>query len=276
MTTYGLDTILKDLQTELKTAVLKVTPSERGSERFIPYNTDVHGAIAEATSRPRLFWVEPDLNTLSNTWIGTDLRRYSIDWNVTIGYPPHGWEICAASDSDDLRGAINAGGGYSTTTGCAFRVVKGTDGLKASRDDNWLWATTVVQSVMETTNTAKVLADQKTKTETAVTVAGSPVTLYSFTPTSDGAASWSYHVLSSDGKTSRGGLLSASWDVATNAAVHWDESTSDIVASGATYANTLGLVFNAAMSAGVVYLKATSTTDTWTVRTTELARSEET
>jgi hypothetical protein len=273
VTTTGMDTILKGLQSEIRVAMIKLTPSERGSERFVPYDTGAHGTLSEMTVRPRLFWVVPTKPTAG--WLGTSNRRYAVDWELTIGYPAHGWEACAISDLDDIRTEINKYGGFSSQAGVAYRVVPPGDSMGLAKDDKWMWSTVKIASRVETTTAAKVFPRYQPTTETAVTVAGSPATLTSFTPTSDGSIVWSYHVLSSDGKTSRGGLLAASWDVATNAATHWDESTSDIAASGATYADTTGLVFNVALIGGVVYLKATSTGDTWTIRTTEIAKSQE-
>ncbi len=143
------------------------------------------------------------------------------------------------------------------------------------KDANWMWSTIQIQSVVETTATTKTLPNYQTHTETSVTLAGSPATLYSFTPTSDGGIVWSYHLIDSAGKTSRGGLISASWDVSANTAAYWDESTSDIVEAGYTYADTTNIAFNVKMSAGIVYLNASAAAGTWTVRTTEISRSQE-
>jgi hypothetical protein len=271
--TYGIDTICKGLQSELKSLILKLTPSERGSERWIPVNPETHGTITEQTARARTFWVEPAIPEAR--WIGNGQRRYALSWILTIGYPPHGWEICAVSDFDDLRAEINKYGGQSTTTGVGYRVIP-TEGeaFAPSRDGNWLWTRIRIDSVIETTDTARVLPNYQTKAVAAITVASSPVTVTTLTATIDGAAVYDYHVTSADLKTSRAGILQIAWDISAATAKYYDESTEDIIEAGGSAADTTAVAFAASVSGSTVSLTASSSSGNWTVRVTELSRSD--
>lgn len=269
---YGLDTICDGLRGELQSCIVKINPTERGSERFTPRDPQAQGTIRDNPGRPRTFWLEPVLARPTN--MGASTRRYYIDWALTIGYPAHGWETVYVSDFDDLRATINNAGGFSSVTGVGYRAIPAdASTLAVERTADWLWATIRIVSVVETATVAKDLPNYQPKAIKVVTVAGSPATVTSFAVTVDGSAAWEYHVASSDTKTTRGGIIACSWDVSASSAVHYDESTSDIVDTGATYADTTGLVFNVVCSGGVLSLKATSTNDTWTVRTTQLSRS---
>jgi len=266
-----LNDILTDLRSEIVEHVLQVAVREKGSgETSFEYHLPSKGEMTPG--RPRLFSVTGP--AVESKWCGHGLQRYDTEWAIRVGYPAHDWDIAIASDFDQLRGSFNSNGAWSSTTGCAFHHMPLTNPPREPQGTDWQWVSYPVRAVVETTTAAKELPNYQTTTDVSVTVAGSPVTVYSFTPTSDGSASWSYHVQSSDGKTSRGGLLAAAWDIVAASAAHWDESTSDVVATGATYANTTGLVFNVSVSGTTVSLTATSTDDTWAVRTTELSRNE--
>jgi len=266
-----LNDILTDLRAEIVEHVLQVAVREKGSgETSFEYHIPSKGEMG--TGRPRLFSVVGP--AVESKWCGNGLQRYDTEWQIRVGYPAHDWDIAIASDFDQLRGAFNSNGAWSSTTGCGFHYIPNESPKREEQGNDWQWVSYTVRAVVETTTATKELPNYQTTTDVSVTVAGSPVTVYSFTPTSDGSASWSYHILSSDGKTSRGGILACSWDIASATAAHYDESTSDIAASGATYANTTELVFNVSVTGSVVYLTATSTDDTWTVRTTELSRNE--
>jgi hypothetical protein len=120
------------------------------------------------------------------------------------------------------------------------------------------------------------LPNYQTKSVQTVTVVGSPVTMQSITATRDGAALWAYHAIYSDTKASRAGLVHVAWDISGATATYYDESTDDIVEAGAGVADTTALSFAASVSGSTVSLTASSSSGTWTVRTTELSRSDET
>lgn len=275
MTTYDLGYICGQLQTELRKLIVKISPSERGSERFRPHDPEIQGEIEEKSGLPRTFWVRPV--GVGPTNMGASARRYEVTWELKIGYPVNGWDVAAISDVDDVRAAVNISGGLSTVAGVGYRVVPPKDSIPTfERTANWMWVTIPIVSMLETTTAAKVLPNYQVKTVNAVTVATSPVTLYSFAATRDGSIEWHYHVVSADAKTSRGGLLQAAWDYSAGTAEYNDESTEDLVEAGAAVANTDPLSFAVSVAAGVVSLTASSSSGNWTVRTTELSRSDET
>lgn len=65
-------------------------------------------------------------------------------------------------------------------------------------------------------------------TSTSVSVAGSPVTLYSFSPQKNGGIFWKY-IVDNLGLTVRSGEIACSWDLTDNITQDYDESTLDNV-----------------------------------------------
>jgi hypothetical protein len=95
-------------------------------------------------------------------------------------------------------------------------------------------------------------------TSSTVTVSGSPVTIYSTTPTADGHQIVQYSA--SSGANVRGGAIHLTWSRAAGR-VEWFDQSADSVGS------TSALTFSAVMSGGTVRVSATSSSGTWAVNT---------
>jgi hypothetical protein len=272
VTYYSLDKICDGLRRELQSLIVKISPTERGSERFTPRDPQMQGDIRENTGKARTFWLEP--MTVKPLNVGATTRRYEIAWDLVVGYPPSGWETAAISDYDDLRASVNIAGGFSAVNGVGFRVMPAAEeaGLRMERAEKWLWVTSRIVSIVETTSEAKVLPQYQTKTTATVTPLTSPKTITTITPTVNGVVTWEYHV-DYGTEASRGGWLVVSWDLSSNSVVYYDESSDDVIDAGSALTDTTDIEFSASMAAGVVSLTASAAVYTWTVRLTELARS---
>ena len=86
-------------------------------------------------------------------------------------------------------------------------------------------------------------------------------TVDSFDPTADGATVWHYFLTSNDGTNIRSGTINCSWDDSAGTANYLEVATSD---TGDTSDVTLAVDMSGV--SGTVRLRATTTSDNWTVR----------
>ena len=147
----NLATILKDLTTEVRVAIVGITPNTMaGTDNSFqsPKSLEKQN-IREQPGKPRLFevvWLMP-----SQMDGGHTEKTWDVPGTITIGYPVNTeWSIARASDVQQIFDTLNQTD--SSVTGCNFRhVPQGEDPTIEEAENDWTWVVIPLRAVVTTT-----------------------------------------------------------------------------------------------------------------------------
>jgi len=147
----NLATILKDLTTEVRVAIVGITPNTMaGTDNSFqsPKSLEKQN-IREQSGKPRLFQVRFNPGTGIDAGTGFAIKTYLVKGTVTIGYPNNAeWDVARASDASQIFGALNNTDGPA---GCNYRIVpEGEEPEIEEVENDWIWMIVPLRAAVTT------------------------------------------------------------------------------------------------------------------------------